>query len=94
MTKKRQPSSNDDDIKLSDLVGSSVAIVQHGIDLAVTAGLRSLKKAAEAPSKTKKNTNAALLAAAKFTKGFIGFLAQTGDSYMSTYEELKKDHKN
>ncbi len=90
----KKESSSEEDIKLSDLVGSTFAVVQHGIDLAVTAGIRSIKKAAETPSNAKRRTNKAISTAAKFAKGFIGFLAQAGDSYMQTYDELKKEQKN
>jgi hypothetical protein len=83
-----------EEIKLSEVVGSMFAVVQHGIDLAVAGSLKSLKKAAESPAKTTRFTNKAVKSVAGFTRGFIGFLAQTGDSYMQTYEDLKKDHKN
>lgn len=85
---------SDEDVSLSDLVGSSLAIVQHGIDLAVTGLFRRLKQNAEPSTKKKKRkTSTPLGYVADFTRGFIGFIGQTGDSYMSTYEDLKKGKK-
>ena len=85
---------NEDDVTLSDLVGSSFALVQHGIDLAVGAGLKSLRKSAESPKKKNRSSNRIVRTASGFARGMIGFVARAGDTYMQTYDNLKKDHKS
>ncbi len=87
MTTKR---TTDEDVTLSDLVGSTLAIAQHGIDLAVTGLFKRLKESGE-PAKKAQQKNGVLRYAADFTRGFVGFIGSTGDSYMETYEHLKKD---
>lgn len=83
--------AKDENITLSDLVGSTLAIAQHGIDLAVTGLFKRLKESGT-PAKKAKGKNGAWKYAADFTRGFVGFIGQTGDSYMETYEKLKSDH--
>lgn len=83
---------SDEDVSLSDLIGSTLAIAQHGVDLAVGGLFKRLKQNADKPARTKKKQTP-FGYAADFTRGFVGFLGQTGDSYMSTYEELKKTKK-
>ncbi len=83
--------SQDDVITLSGLVGSTLAIAQHGIDLAVTGLFKRLKESGT-PVKKAKGKSGVLKYAGDFTRGFVGFIGQTGDSYMETYEKLKVDH--
>jgi hypothetical protein len=82
----------DEDVTFSDLLGSTLAIVQHGIDLAVTGLFKRLKQSADAPAK-KNEKSGWMRAAADFTRGFVGFIGKTGDSYMETYTELKQEKK-
>lgn len=81
-----------DDITFSELLGSSLAIAQHGIDLAVTGLFKRLKQTSNASSKSAPK-NKWLKNAADFTRGFVGFIGTTGDAYMETYSDLKKDKK-
>jgi hypothetical protein len=81
-----------DNITFSELLGSSLAIAQHGIDLAFTGLFKRLKQTStETPAKKSKNTW--LKNAGDFTRGFVGFIGKTGDSYMETYSALKKESK-
>lgn len=91
---KKHTHYNEDDVTLSDLVGSSFALVQHGIDKVVGAGLKLLRKTAETPRKKPGSSNTILRGVSGFTRGTIGFVARAGDSYMETYNRLKRDHKN
>lgn len=83
------PDKKHDNITLAELLGSSWAIAQHGLDLAVTGLFRRLKQNAE-PSKATKKKVGWVNYGIDFTRGFIGFIGKTGDAYMSTYEELKR----
>jgi|GEM_PF-4861539 len=83
---------SNDNITLSELLGSSMAIAQHGIDLAVGGVFRRLKET-ERTKATKKAGNKWLRNTSDFTRGFIGFIGNAGDSYMETYTELKKGKK-
>lgn len=85
----KKPIDQDQNITFSELLGSSWAIAQHGIDLAVTGLFRRLKQNAE-PSKATKKKVGWVQYGIGFTRGFVGFIGKTGDAYMSTYEELKK----
>lgn len=81
-----------DDITFSELLGSSLAIAQYGIDLAFTGLFKRLKQTSNAPSK-KNIANKWVKNAADFTRGFVGFIGNTGDAYMETYSDLKKEKK-
>lgn len=83
---------HEDDITFSELLGSSLAIAQHGIDLASGALFKRLKKTNVDTPKTKAK-NKWIRSAGNFTRGFIGFIGKTGDAYMTTYEKLKKEMK-
>lgn len=85
----KKPMDQDQDVTFSELLGSSWAIAQHGIDLAVTGLFRRLKQNAE-PSKNAKKKTGWVQYGIDFTRGFVGFIGQTGDAYMKTYEELKR----
>lgn len=83
------PDKKNDNITLAALLGSTWAIAQHGIDLAVTGLFRRLKQNT-VPSKQPKKKTGWVQYGIDFTRGFVGFIGETGDAYMSTYEELKR----
>lgn len=83
---------NSDDVTFSELLGSSLAIAQHGIDLAFTGLFKRLKQTSNTKSKSR-TKNVWMKNAVDFTRGFVGFIGHTGDAYMETYSDLKKDKK-
>ena len=87
MSKKR--TAQDDDVTLASLLGSSSAIVQHGIDLAISGLMARLKDANNGPKS--KSSNPVIRFAGGFIKGMVGFVGTAGDSYMHTYEDLKRE---
>lgn len=88
---KKQNNSSDDDVTFSELLGSTLAVAQHGIDLASKGLFQRLKEGAKKPAKTP--VNKWIRYSLDFTRGFVGFIGKTGDSYMETYEQLKKGKK-
>jgi hypothetical protein len=88
---KKHRASSQDDVTLSDLLGSTLAIAQHGIDLAVTGLFKRLKETGNSPRPAIRKGGKALQTVSDFTRGFVGFIGKTGDSYMETYEKLKEE---
>ncbi len=83
-----------DQIKsVARLLGNSYAHVQHGIDVLIEWGFKTMEEQAKtAPKNGKKQTGVAGNIGA-FAKGFFGALGEGGQAYFRTYEELKKKQK-
>lgn len=71
-------------------LGSSFALLQHGMDKAIEWGLTKMR---EIPKESKEQTfeNPTLRKVAKAGRGVLRFFGGMGKAYYERYEELKKE---
>lgn len=79
-----------EDPTLAEVVGGGFAVLQHGIDKVVTWGFRKMKDVQQGTDPEKDIENPHLQKAAKLGRGLLGFVADAGQAYYKSYEELKK----
>ena len=87
MTKRNTPS---EDPTLAEVVGGGFAVLQHGMDKAIFWGLRKMKDAQEKTDPEADIENPHLKRAAKVGRGLMGFIADAGQAYYTSYEEMKR----
>lgn len=91
MTNKR---TTTDDPTLAEVVGGGFAVVQHGIDKVVSWGFAKMKDVQQNTNPEADIANPHLKKAAKIGRGLMGFIADTGQAYYKSYEEIKRSSAN
>lgn len=87
MTNKR---TTPEDPTLAEVVGGGFAVLQHGIDKVVTWGFSKMKDVQQNTNPDADIANPHLKKAAKIGRGLMGFIADAGQAYYSSYEEMKR----
>ena len=87
MTNKK---TSTEDPTLTEVVGGGFAVVQHGIDKVITWGFKKMKDAEQGTNPDADIENPHLRKAAKIGRGVMGFIADNGQAYYKSYEELKR----
>lgn len=85
----RNKRANDDAPTLADVVGGGLAVLQHGVDKVVTWGLGKMKDVHRNTNPDTDIANPHLKTAAKIGRGLLGFIADAGQAYYRSYEEMK-----
>lgn len=86
----KQHSTKDDDPTLAEVVGGGFAILQHGIDKVASWGFSKMKDMQRNTDPDADIANPHLKKAAKVGRGIMGFIADTGQAYYRSYEEMKR----
>lgn len=86
----RATSTEEDDPTLAEVVGGGFAVLQHGIDKVATWGFSKMKDVQRKTDPETDIANPYLKRAAKIGRGVMGFIADTGEAYYRSYEEMKR----